>query len=58
MGGSVALFVVKPLIELPLWLGPFAFVAMTGLGGMLGNIVGERLFRPPPGGITDNPPRA
>ena len=29
VGGGVGLFGVKPLIELPVWLGPFAFVALT-----------------------------
>lgn len=46
VGGVVALFVVKPLIELPVWLGPFAFVALLCVGIILGNIVGGRLFRP------------
>jgi hypothetical protein len=51
VGGTVGLFVVKPLIELPVWLGPLAFVALIGLGGILGNIVGVRLFHP----STDKP---
>lgn len=58
VGGVVALFVVKPLIELPVWQGAFAFVAMLSVGTVLGNIVGGRLFRPPCGGPTDHPPSA
>lgn len=58
VAGVVALFVVKPMIELPLWLGPFAFVALMTVGGVLGNIVGGRLFRPPSGGPLDHPPYA
>ncbi len=58
VGGIIGLFVVKPLIELPPWLGPFAFVALIGVGVILGNIVGGRLFRPSSGGPPDHPPRA
>lgn len=58
VGGAVGLFVVKPLIELPVGLGPLAFVALIGVGVILGNIVGGRLFRPSSGGATDPPPRA
>ena len=58
VGGAVGLFVVKPLIEIPVWLGPFAFVALIGVGVILGNIVGGRLFRPSSGGPPDHPPRA
>jgi hypothetical protein len=58
VGGAVGLFVVKPLIELPVWLGPFAFIALIGVGVILGNIVGWRLFRPSSGGPTDDPPHA
>lgn len=46
LGGVVALFVIKPMIELPVWLGPIAFVALLAVGSILGNIVGGRLFRP------------
>jgi len=58
VGGAVGLFVVKPLIELPVWLGPFAFVALIGVGVILGNIVGGRLFPPSSGGPPDQAPRA
>ena len=58
VGGAVGLFVVKPLIELPVWLGGFAFVALIGVGVILGNIVGGRLFRPSSGGPPDPPPPA
>ena len=33
VGGAIGLFVVKPLIELPVWLGPFAFVALSTRDG-------------------------
>ena len=58
LGGAVGLFVVKPLIDLPPGLGPFAFVALIGVGVILGQFVGERLFRPSPGGPPDGPPSA
>jgi len=58
VGGVIALFVVKPLIELPLWLGPFAFVALIGVGSVLGNILGGRLFGSSSVGPPDPPPRA
>lgn len=58
VGGTVALFVVKPLVELPVWLGPIAFVAFLGVGIILGNIVGGWLFRPTSGRPQDLPPRA
>ena len=57
-GGAIGLFVIKPLIELPVWLGPLAFVALIGIGVILGNIVGGRLFPPSSGGPTDHPPSA
>lgn len=46
VGGAVALFVVKPLVELPVWLGGFAFAAFLCVGIIIGNIVGGWLFRP------------
>jgi len=58
VAGVVALFVVKPMIELPPWLGAFAFVALMTVGVVLGNIVGARLFQPSSGGPPDHPPRA
>lgn len=54
--GVIALFVVKPMIELPTWLGALAFVGMMTVGGVLGNIVGWRLFKPSPNS-SPNPPR-
>jgi hypothetical protein len=57
VGGAVGLFVVKPLIELPPALGPFAFIALVGVGVILGQLIGERLFRPSSGG-PPNPPSA
>jgi hypothetical protein len=58
VGGAVALFVVKPLVELPLWLGTIAFCAMIGVGGVLGRLVGGLLFRPSSGDPSDHPPHA
>jgi len=56
--GAVALFVVRPLVQLPLWLGTIAFCAMFLGGVFLGQLVGRLLFRPPSGGPPDHPPRA
>jgi hypothetical protein len=53
VGGAIGLFVVKPLIDLPPGLGPFAFIALIGVGVILGQLVGERLFHPSSGGPTD-----
>ncbi|MDX2036172.1 MAG: hypothetical protein SFX72_05940 [Isosphaeraceae bacterium] len=53
IGGALALFVVKPRVELPQWLGPFAFVAMIGIGVVLGNLLGAMLFPTPPAGPSD-----
>ncbi len=47
VAGFVALFVVKPMIELPVGLGAFAFVGMMTVGVVIGNFVGWRLFKPP-----------
>jgi hypothetical protein len=55
VGGAVSLFVVQPLIAFPPGVGPFAFVALIGVGVVLGQDVGGRLFRPSSGG-TPNPP--
>jgi hypothetical protein len=58
VGGAVGLFVVKPLIDLPPGLGPFAFVALIGVGVILGQIVGGWLFRPSSGGPPGPAPPA
>ncbi len=50
MGGAIGLFVIKPLIELPLWLGGIVFIALIGVGVVLGQVVGSRLFPPSSGG--------
>lgn len=55
IGGAIALFVIKPLVELPFWLGPLAFVALIGVGIILGNLVGLRLFRVPSKGSVSPP---
>jgi hypothetical protein len=46
VAGVIALFVVKPMIELPIWLGALAFVGMMTVGVVAGNIVGVQLFKP------------
>ncbi len=47
-GAAVALFVIKPLVDIPeFWPGLLAFVAVTGVGGVLGRLVGGLLFRRP-----------
>ena len=46
VAGVIALFVVKPMIELPAGLGAIAFPGMMTVGAVLGNIVGWRLFNP------------
>jgi len=57
-GGAFGLYVVKPMIDLPSGLGPLAFVALVGVGVVLGQVVGARLFRPSSGGPPDSPPPA
>jgi hypothetical protein len=47
IGGSLALFVVKPMIELPISVGGLAFVGMLTAGAVLGNLVGGYLFKVP-----------
>jgi hypothetical protein len=54
--GAVGMFVVKPLVEFPPGLGPFVFVALIGLGVVLGQYVGGLLFRPSSGGPSDHQP--
>jgi hypothetical protein len=58
VGATVGLFLVKPLIDFPPGLGTFAFIALTGVGVLLGQLAGERLFRPSSGGPPDHPPHA
>jgi hypothetical protein len=53
----LALFVVKPRVELPGALGPIAFVALITVGIVLGNLLGARLFPTPPAGPSDPPER-
>jgi hypothetical protein len=56
-GATIALFVIKPLVDIPGFLpGLIAFVAVTGAGGVLGRLVGGLLFRPSPGDSVDPPP--
>jgi hypothetical protein len=55
VGGAIGLFVVKPLIDFPPGLGPFAFIALIGVGVVLGQHVGGRLFRPSSGEPPDDP---
>jgi hypothetical protein len=44
-GAAIALFVIKPLVELPFWLGLIAFVAVSAVGIVLGRLAGRLLFR-------------
>ena len=46
VAGVIALFVVKPMIELPAGPGALAFAGMMTVGAVLGNIAGGRLFKP------------
>jgi hypothetical protein len=58
-GAALALFVIKPLVDIPgFWPGLIAFVAVSGVGGVLGRLVGGLLFRPSSGGPPDPPPPA
>jgi pantoate kinase len=58
-GAALGLFVIKPLVDIPgFWPGLIAFVAVTGVGGVLGRLVGGLLFRPSPGGPPNPPPPA
>lgn len=49
LAGVIALFVVKPMIELPPALGGLAFVGLMIAGSVLGNLVGAWLFKPSSG---------
>jgi hypothetical protein len=54
VGAAIALFVIKPLVDIPgFWPGLIAFVAVTGVGGLLGRLVGGLLFRPLSAGPPD-----
>jgi hypothetical protein len=55
-GAAVALLLRRDLGSF--WLGLLAFVLVTGLGGLLGRLVGGLLFRPSSGGPPDPPPHA
>jgi len=58
-GAALGLFVIRPLVHIPgLWPGLIAFVAVMGVGGVLGRLVGGLLFRPSSGGPPDPPPHA
>jgi hypothetical protein len=58
-GAALGLFVIKPLVDIPgFWPGLIAFVAVTGVGGVLGRLAGGLLFRPSPGGPPNPPPPA
>ncbi len=46
VGAAFALFVVKPMIELPGWTGGLAFAGLLIVGILLGNVVGLQLFKP------------
>jgi hypothetical protein len=60
-GGTVVGATVALLLKTDLgsfWLGMIAFLAVTGVGGLLGRLVGGLLFRPSSGGPPDPPPHA
>ena len=45
-GAALGLFVIRPLVDIPgFWPGLLAFVAVAGVGGVLGRLVGGLLFR-------------
>ena len=49
-GAALGLFVIKPLVDIPgFWPGLIAFVAVSGVGGVLGRLAGSLLFQRPPG---------
>jgi hypothetical protein len=58
VSAAIALFVVKPVVDLPFWLGLVAFGVMLVIGGIVGRFVGGLLSRPPSGGAQNPPPRA
>jgi hypothetical protein len=58
VAATVALFVIKPLVELPFWPGLLAFVAVLTVGALLGRFVGGLLSRPSSGGPPGRPPHA
>ena len=59
VGAAVALFVIKPLVNISGFLpGLLAFGAVTGVGGVLGRLAGGLLFRPSSGGPPGPPPHA
>jgi hypothetical protein len=56
-GAAPGLFVISPLVDIPgFWPGLIAFVAVAGVGGVLGRLVCGLLFRPSPGGPPNPPP--
>jgi hypothetical protein len=55
-GAAVAQFVIKPLVEPPLWLEMIALVLMIGVGAVVGRLVGGLLFRSSSGATHDPPP--
>ncbi len=58
-GAALGLFVIKPLVDIPgFWPGLIAFVAVSGVGGVLGRLVGGLVVRPSPGGPPNTPPPA
>jgi hypothetical protein len=50
VGATIALFVIRPLVHLDgILLGTIAFLAVSGLGGVLGRLAGYFLFQRRPG---------
>jgi hypothetical protein len=58
LGGSIALFVIRPLVNppLPLLWGTLAFAAVFGAGILLGRLAGSLLFRRPQKGTDRHEP--
>ena len=53
VSGADALFVLKPLVELPFWEGLIAFCVMIAVRAYVGRLVGGLLSRPSSGGPPD-----
>jgi hypothetical protein len=58
-GAAFGLFVIRPLVDIhECWPGLLTFVAVAGVGGVLGRLVGGLLFRPSFDGPPSLPPPA
>jgi hypothetical protein len=57
-GATIALLWRPEFFSGGFWLGMLGFGIFVAVGGVLGQLVGRRLFRPSPGGPPDQPPPA